>query len=98
MAGVRKRRLLKSVVKGKPTLNLYLITLPTFGSNMLDITRAVEFKQKVYSETDVYTVGIATGAEEAKEIVRTIVEDMYDKTGRLDIREFFGSRFTDKIK
>ena len=87
-AGAKLKRLLKSVDKGKYPPNLYMITLPFGDSNMLEIVRALEFKQKVYEDAQIYVVGLAKSKDSASEIVTSFVEEMYNSTGKFDVRSY----------
>lgn len=69
-------------------LNIYVITLASNGSNLLDIIPAKELLQKGYPKHDLYIVGLAKGYEEAVEVAVSIVDLVYQKTGGFAIRSY----------
>ncbi|MDO5381872.1 MAG: hypothetical protein Q4F06_04005 [Eubacteriales bacterium] len=76
----------------------FLITLSENPDNLLDIYSAnvlkqPHFKNKRYRD-NVYVVGLAKGRDEALELVRQIVDDVYKGTGAFDIRRYlnFGKK------
>ena len=54
------------------------------------------FKKK--NRNEIYVVGLAKGRDEAFELVRTIVDETYHRTGKVDVADFlkFGSRLNKK--
>ena len=91
----RKKRykIVWKVSHGARMLNTYLIIVPAKGKNQLEIINSSELLQKHYFLTTTYIVGIAIGYEDALELVEKIVEDVYQKTKRTDIRGFFRKQF-----
>ena len=80
-----KYKVLGHVVKKKFSFDTYLITLPSNTSNILDIYSAnvllqPHFKKKCIQD-EIYVVGIAKGRDEAYELVRDIVDEVYKNTG-----------------
>lgn len=69
-------------------LNIYVITLASNGSNLLDIIPAKELLQKGYPKHELYIVGLAKGYEEAVEVAVSIVDLVYQKTGGFAIRSY----------
>lgn len=66
----------------------YLITLASNGNNLLDIYPSYVLLQKAYKDKDLFVVGLACGYEEALEVTRRVVEDVYQNTGGFDVRAF----------
>lgn len=66
----------------------YLITLPSNGNNLLDIYPSYVLLQKAYKGQELFVVGLACGYEEALEVTRRVVEDVYQNTGGFDVRAF----------
>ena len=82
-----KHKILRNVVKRRFSNNEYLITISANPDNLLDILPAEVLLQKHYKDnTDkLYIVGIANGKEEALEVVRQIIDEVYTNTGEFDI-------------
>lgn len=74
-------------------LNTYLIILPTYGNNQLEIINSTELLQKHYDNVTTCIVGIAIGKEEALELVEKIVDDVINRQGQPDVRGFFERAF-----
>lgn len=74
-------------------LNTYLITVPLFGNNQLEIVNSSELLQKHYNYTTTCIVGIAVGYEEALKLVEQIVADVLAETENVSIRDYFQKEF-----
>lgn len=74
-------------------INTYLITIPLFGNNQLEIVNSSELLQKHYNYTTTCIVGIAVGYEEALKLVEKIVTDVLAETKNVCIREYFRKDF-----
>mgnify|MGYP006918876164 CR=1 FL=1 len=87
-----KYKVLGRVIKRKLSFDTYLITLPSNPSNILDMYPANVLLQSHYkkkaAKDDVYIVGIAKGRDEACELVRDIVDEVYSNTGDFDISRY----------
>ena len=84
------KKLIKfNMAMGRVKPNTYVITPAHGKTDMLDIYSAVEFKQKIYNNSSIHVLGIAKSKDEALELVKHIVEDMYTSTGGFDIKSFF---------
>ena len=87
--------------KNRFTIDTYLITIADNPDNILDIYSANVLKQphfKKKNRSEIYVVGLAKGRDEAFELVRTIVDETYHRTGKVDVADFlkFGSRLNKK--
>lgn len=86
----RHKKLIKFNIRtGHAGLNTFVLVMPGGDSNMFDIYRTAEFKQKIYNSRTLRVVGIAKGKEEALELTTQIINDVYTKTGGFDVRKFF---------
>ncbi len=74
-------------------LGTYLITVPLFGNNQLEIINSSELLQTHYNYTTTCIVGIAVGYEEALELVEQIVSDVLTETENVNLREYFRKDF-----
>ena len=80
-----KYKVLGHVVKKKFSFDTYLITLPSNTSNILDIYSANVLLQPHFKKK---------GRDEAYELVRDIVDEVYKNTGGFNISRYlkFGSK------
>lgn len=67
---------------------IHVITLPLFEDGMLEIYPAYILLQKVYKEMDIQVVGIASGHNEALELVQEITENCMKETGQVDLKKY----------
>ncbi len=93
-----KYKILGKVVKSRFQADTFLIMLPSNASNVLDIISAnylnqPHFHNKLYKK-EIYVVGIAKGRDEALELVRSIIDEVYNATGGFDVSGYlhFGSK------
>lgn len=89
-----KYKTIGKVRTGKFQNNTYLITLAANPNNLLDIYSAnfllqPDFKKANVTE-DVYVIGIAKGKEEAFEVVKNIISDVYTNTGGFEVKKYLG--------
>lgn len=76
--------------QGKPALSLYLIALPLTGQGILEIYPYTSLLQKHYKESSqsMYVLGMADSYDDALELTRQMIENMYKKTGGFSVRDF----------
>lgn len=72
--------------------NAYVITLPSNSENVLDIYSYNELLQKHYKENDIFVVGLACGREEALEVTKSIIQDVYSASGTFRVDEYIRER------
>ncbi len=70
------------------TPNVYVIALASNPQNLLDILPAREFLQNGYPKEQIRVIGLAEGKREAFEVTRRIVDEVYQKTGNTNVREY----------
>ena len=70
---------------------VFVVTLPLFGDGILEIYELNEFRQKIYEEMidSIHIVGAASSRAQAVRLVRDIIDDIYKKTGGVDVKGFF---------
>lgn len=73
-----------SAVKG-----LYLIVLAENPKNLLEIIASREIVKTLYSKREFWIVGLAGGRKDALQLVERIVGQMYEQTGKFDVRAYF---------
>lgn len=71
---------------------IYLLTLSDNPDNILEILPVVSLKQKAVYHRCPTIVGMANGKEEAMELVRSIVGEIYQKTGSFCLEEYLKNR------
>ncbi len=70
----------------------FCITFATNEENLFDIYNMGELLFAHYRRSDVnlHILGLADSREEACELVAEMVKEVYDATGGLDVRKYFG--------
>lgn len=81
--------LIRKIRLGKLQSEGVLVTLASNGIDYFDIYPAWVLLQPFYKKQDLKVVGVARSREEAIEVVRRIVQEVYDATGRVDVRRYF---------
>lgn len=66
----------------------YLITLSKSVQNHLEIFHSVLLIQDTINKDDLFVVGLADSYEHALEIVEKIVQEVYDNTGKTDVKNY----------
>lgn len=84
-----RRRMKRRIQTGRILLHLYCVTIPQNAQNVMDIIPAHELKRRPYRETAVKVIGIAKGESEAKELVRQMIEELYQETGGFDAEQYY---------
>ena len=85
----KKDDLIQKIESGKTPVDTYLLTLPSDDKNQLEIIPAWNLKHWYQRKKCPIVVGICCGRYEAIYMVQQIVEEVYEKTGSADIREYF---------
>lgn len=88
----KKDKIIKKANRGVGMVSVYFITLAAGEQNLFEIFHAAHLKQPGFYRRDPFVVGIAYGYEEALELLRKMVEDIYRETGAFPVREYFGER------
>lgn len=70
----------------------YVITPPQNGNNILDIYPAAMLLLPPYRDQEMMILGIAADYWEALEVVRRIVDEMYQNTGGFDLAALMEER------
>lgn len=82
-------RILRRIGKKKLTPGIFLVTIASNEQNLLDIFNSVYYLQPALAGMNPEIVGIAESEEAAKELVRRIVEDVWEQNQNFDVRTFF---------
>ncbi len=76
-------------IRGKKAgKDVYVITPPSNGNNILDIYPTETILKDYYEDKELLVLGIAQGYQEALKLAGRIVDEMYRKTGGFRIEEF----------
>ena len=85
----KSEKIKKKLSQGRPVFDVFLITCPTNEENLFDVMDAKELLFPYHKQRKIPVYGLAKGKEDALELVRTIIEDMYRETGALCSKEYF---------
>ena len=80
-AGRNRISILEGLRKGSLLPDTYVITLPESGNHILDIRPVSLLRKEERESRELLILGIARGYGEAAEVVRSMIDDMYQKTG-----------------
>lgn len=80
-AARNRSSILEGLRKGSLLPDTYVITLPESGNHILDIRPVSLLTEKERESKSFLILGIARGYNEAAEVVRSMVDDMYQTTG-----------------
>ena len=82
------RKIKNAIVSGKAKAGVYVISLSACSSDLLDIMPAFMLHASRYRKLEI--LGVAVTKEEALEVGRMIIMDVYEKTGGFDVHSYFG--------
>ena len=82
----------KKLNNGKLVPGIYLLTLSENPSNLMDIIPAAMLIQKSLYEICPKIIGMAKGKDEALEMVRSLIDEMYTETGTFATAEYIENR------
>ena len=85
----KKRKVLKNLKQGKLQLGIFVITLPLNEEDALEIYPAYVLSQKVYRESEITIVGVASDRETADKLLLMMTDDCLKENGNVNFREFF---------
>lgn len=83
---------MRKMKRNRSVSGLYCITLPVFQDGILEIYEYEELRQPLYEglEHPVIVIGIAAKREDAEELVRLIVDEVYQNTGEFQVGDYLG--------
>lgn len=87
----KKYRLYRRINKRR-LINAYVVTLPSNDENVLDIYRFAELRQKFYKRRDIFIIGLACGREEAMELAKDIIWEVWQNTGTFKVSDYIRKR------
>ena len=74
---------------GTAVSGVYLITLAANPAEQLDIINSVIYAADSERYSKAVVVGLAKGRGQAQELVAKMAEDVFSKTGGIEIRKYF---------
>ena len=83
---------MRKMKRGKSLSGLYCITLPAFRDGVLEIYTYEELLQPQYArlEHPIIVIGLTDTMQNAEELVRMIVDEVYQNTGTFDVERYLG--------
>ena len=85
-------RIRKKIENGKFVHGIYLLTLSNNPANVMEIVPAAMLMQRSYVGICPLVIGMAKGKDEALELVRSIIEEVYGATGSFSVSEYLENR------
>ncbi|TCT16838.1 hypothetical protein EDC18_101134 [Natranaerovirga pectinivora] len=83
-----KNKIIKKINKNKYPKDIYCLCLTNKVNFQLEILETKELK-KEKEKMDLKIIGIAKGKEEAFELTKIIVQEIYEKTRKVIFKEYF---------
>lgn len=88
----KKEKVKWKILHNAGQLDIYVIALSSNPANLLDIISAKELMQKSYPKRDMMVIGVDKGYDNAVELTGKIISEVFQKTGNLNIRDYFLER------
>jgi len=89
----RRRRIMRAVQRDKLVPGIFCITLSSNPQNLLDVVRMDLVKHSYEKHDSIYVLGLAFGRMSALELVTQIVDEVYQNTGDVKLREYYQDRW-----
>lgn len=84
----KSKKIISNIKKNKIQIDIFVLTLAINGKDLIDIYPSNVLRQSYYKNQDLLVVGIAKGHDEAIKIVESIVIEVYNATGKYEIRDY----------
>ncbi len=85
-------RIQSKINSGKVVPGIWLLTLSDHPDNAMEIIPAVMLNQRELYDRCPEIIGMANSLEQAIDMVKNLVDDLYQKTGEVRLKEFLTSR------
>lgn len=69
-------------------IRVYVIAFASNPDNLLEIIPSWNLMQKAYPKKNIKIIGLAKEYDEALELVRQIIEEVYQNTGTVDVWQY----------
>lgn len=89
----RKRKIMRTIQRGKIMPGIYCITLSSNPANLLDIVRLDCLRHSYKENESIYVLGLAFTKTSAVDMVMQMVDEVYRKTGDVKLREYYHDRW-----
>lgn len=76
------------LMEGNLKHSIYIVSLSQGIQNHLEFYAASLLRQDIYTDSEIFVVGLAGKYEEAVELTQIILQEVLDKTGGTDIRNY----------
>ena len=90
--GIFKKVIIFLLIGIAHMIDIYVITLASNPQNLLDVIQAQELMQKAYPKKELFIIGLARGYDEALELVKQIVDEVYQRTGGFDVSSYLNEK------
>jgi len=94
----KKEKVKWKILHNAGQLEVYVIALSSNPENLMDIIPSWELMQKHYPSQDMLIIGVDKGYENAMELAGKIVVDVFQKTGNLNIRDYFLEQHRENLR
>ncbi len=85
----KSKKILRKLRHKRYMPGVYILVLSENEHNLLDVYKATNLALPGYSVNSMNIIGIALGKSEAYELVRVIVDEVYQMSGNCDIKKYF---------
>lgn len=85
----KQKKIKKRMEKHKVNLRVYCIALASNEKNLLDIYCSNELLFQYYRSKEMKIIGLASSKESAIRMTADIINDVYQETGKIDVRAYF---------
>ncbi|MCR5431195.1 MAG: hypothetical protein K6E95_01415 [Lachnospiraceae bacterium] len=90
----RKEKKIRKLVEKRRlrSVNYYCLAFPSNKDNILDIYNMGEFLFAHYRKdytSNIHIIGLADNRDEAAELARDIIDEVYRKSGTFDVERYF---------
>ena len=85
----KKDKVIASIDNKEATFGVYCIAFASHSSNLFDIYEANELLFPHYKMSEIKILGLASGKQEALDLVHALLMEVYNKTGEFDVRTYY---------
>lgn len=90
------KNVIRKIKHNKFVPGVYVIAYRLDSLNLLDIIPAWELIQVSYPKDTIRVIGLAFGKTEALDLVREIVDETYQVTGSVDVKQYLKGKWRDE--
>ena len=85
----KKTKIIYNIDTHKLQVGVYVLTFAANGTDLIDIIPSFMLEKEGYKGRDIVVIGLAASKDEAYEVGRQIITDVYEQTGGFDVRSYF---------